>query len=150
MEVLDAKVYTFIGNPKLALLTGTSPPERDELRYQNEGEYWFAEKDGYVDYFVDSGNGGVSRTVTSLEGQERTFSNVGAGRASRLNAQGIGPYVDVKVTTEKEYYERGPGNMEKSAVTLKVAKEAAELAGIELERVEEDGEVRWVPNLRDE
>lgn len=151
MNIRDAKIYTFVGNPKLALLVDSEPPAISEMRFDNEGKYWYAEQDRWVEYFSDGGKGGVSRTVTTIDGEERTFSNVGASRASIFNRENLGPFVDVKYATDEEKFEEGPTQMNKATVTLKVAKEAADQIGVKLSRETNfDGEVRWVPSSPDE
>lgn len=151
MNVRDAKIYTFVGNPNLALLVDSEPPAISEMRFNNKGKYWYAEQDGWVEYFSDGGKGGVSRTVTTIDGEERRFSNVGASRASIFNRENLGPFVDVKYTTDEEKFKEGPTQMSKATVTLEVAKEAAELIGVELTRETNfDGEVKWVPSSPDE
>jgi len=152
MKIEDAKLYaTFDGSLKLALLVDEEPPDRDELKFENKDRFWYAEQDGYVDYFIEGADSGLSRTVTTIGGEERSFSGVGAGRASVLNKAGLGPFVDVKLTANEERYERGPGHMEKAAITLEAAEEAAELAGVELARKEdEDGRIIWAVSQVDE
>lgn len=115
------------------------------MRYNHKGDFWFAEQDGYVDYFIDSGDGNISRTVTTVEGEERKFRNVGGSRASLFNREGLGPYVDVTITTNKEEFEQGPGDMRKATVTLDTAREAAEMIGLKLTPdVKFSGETTWI------
>jgi hypothetical protein len=114
------------------------------MRYENEGEYWYAEKDGYADYFRDGGTGSASRHITTIDGEDRSFSGVGAGRASVVNGVGLGPCVDVKLTTSEEEFERQEG--QSAAITLEAARDAAKLAGVKLRKESNDrGEVKWVP-----
>ena len=129
MNIRDIKTYSLYGTAKLVLLVDEGPPPRGDMRYNNEGEFWFAERDGYVDYFIDSGGGAISRTITTVEGEERRFRNVEESRASIFNREGLGPFVDVKITTKKEEFEQGPGDMRKAVVTLDTAREAAEMIG---------------------
>jgi hypothetical protein len=151
MNIRDAKTYNLYGTLKLALLVEEGPPERSEMQYEHEGDYWYAEAEGYVDYFVDGGSGGISRTVTTVDGEERKFRKVGASRASIFNREGIGPFVDVKITTDEEEFKQGPTKMSEATVTLKVAKEAARLIGVKLiQETNFDGEVKWVPSSSDE
>lgn len=132
MNVRDIKTYSVYGTPTLALFVDEGPPPRGDMRYDHKGEFWFAERDGYVDYFIDSGGGGISRTVTTVEGAERTFRNVEESRASVFNREGVGPYVDVKIARNKEEFERGPGDMRKAAITLDAAREAAGMIGLKM------------------
>jgi hypothetical protein len=95
---------------------------------------------------VDSGSGGISRTITTVDGEKRTFRNVGASRASIFNREGIGPFVDVKITTDESSFERGVSGMSEATITLDVAQEAARMLGMRMEADEKfDGETSWIP-----
>jgi hypothetical protein len=132
MNIKDTKTYSLHGISKLVLLVEEAPPSWENMRYDHKGDLWFAEQDGYVHYFIDSGNGDISRTVTTVEGEKREFRNVGESRAGIFNREGLGPYVDVKVTTDKEAFEQRPGEIQNTAVTLDTARAAAEMIGREM------------------
>jgi hypothetical protein len=129
----------------------SQPIAISEMRFDNEGKYWYAEQDGWVEYFSDGGKGGVSRTATTIIGEERMFSNVGASRASIFNRENLGPFVHVKYATDEENFKQGPARMNKATVTIKLAKEAADQIGVKLSRETNfDGEVRWAPSSPEE
>lgn len=143
MNIRDAKLLSFIGKLKFMILTDEQPPERDGLKYQNEGNIWYAEEEGWVDFFKE-GDGGISRTIMTIDGEERSFTSVGATRCGVVNREGLGPCIKVKYTTDDSKFENGTGF--DSYVTLDAAQQAAEITNTKLEKeVDERGEVTWVP-----
>jgi hypothetical protein len=145
MNIQDTKTHLLHGTSKLVLLVEEAPPSREDMRYDHKGDLWFAEQDGYVHYFIDSGKGDISHAVMTVEGEEREFWNTGESRAGIFNREGLGPYVDVKVTTDKEAFEQRPGEIQNIAVTLDTAREAAEMIGREMSYERKPvGESIWV------
>ncbi|MUV60610.1 hypothetical protein [Halobacterium sp. CBA1126] len=156
MNVLDAQIdwREDVGNdPRLEVLVDEIP-DRSDLRFEQEGNLWVGEYEGYVEYFAWSGDGndggfsGRCFEVTTTDDETVTLKGPWSSRAGCVNKQGLGPVVDVRLTTDRDVLERGY-TFKSGSLTLRAAKRAIDLAADDghLERVLkfDDEEPYWVP-----
>lgn len=156
MEVLDARVdwKEGYGNPPKLQVLVDETPDRSDLRFRTEGGIWYAEHDGYAEYYSWSGPGneggfsGRCLKVQSVDGEEVLLKGPWSSRAGCVNLRGLGPVVDVSLTTDPETLERGHTFRSRS-LTLPAAKQAIDLVpeASHLKRVLrfEANEPYWVP-----
>lgn len=140
-------------DPRLQVLVDETP-DRSELRFQHDDGLWFAESDGYAEYFSWSGNGndggysGRCFEITTVDGEQVTLKGPWSSRAGAVNKAGFGPVVDVSLTTDPETFERGQ-TFRSAALTLAAAKRAVDLApeASHLERIRKFDAVEptWIP-----
>lgn len=156
MDVLDAQVdwKEGYGNPPSLQVLVDETPERSALRFRHEDGIWYGERDGYAEYYSWSGPGneggfsGRCITVLTVSGNEVTLKGPWSSRAGCVNLRGLGPVVDVSLTTDPETLEHGHTFRSRS-LTLPAAKQAIDLApeASHLERVLrfDANEPYWVP-----
>ena len=137
MKLLKAEVEWHIGYsnaPDLVLHLDTIP-KGDEFEFEQRGPLYYAEKDGFVRFYAyqkpGSGFGGREFRIRMKDGEERVLKGPWSSRSGCMNRAGFGPCVDVTFVADGF---RGYG-----AVTLELAQQAAEMAGVTLERQEPYG-----------
>ena len=134
MKILNAKVNWMKGyanDPYLEVLVDKIP--RDDLRYEQKGELFFAEHEGYVSFFAYSGPGdgyGGSRfDIIMKDGSKKTLIGPWSSRPGVMNNAGFALCTGVSITDDPKVFERGHtfygGNL-----TLEKAKEAATIAEV--------------------
>lgn len=156
MRVLDAQVdwKEGYGNlPKLQVLVDETP-DRTDLRFQHEDGLWYAEHEGYAEFFAWTGPGneggfsGRCFEITTVSGEDVTLRGPYSSRAGCVNLRGLGPVVDVHLTTDPATLERGY-TFRSGSLALPAAKQAVDLAAeaSHLERILrfEPAEPYWVP-----
>lgn len=143
----------YLNDPKLRVLVDEIPA-RSELRFERHDDgLWYAEKDGYVEYFAwvgpgnEGGYAGSCYEITTADGEQITLRGPWSSRAGAVNKRGFGPCVDVSLTTKPEVFERG-FTFQAGSLTLGTAKQAVDLVddASHLEQVVEfDEEPYWRP-----
>jgi hypothetical protein len=119
-----------------------------ELTYEKRGDCYFAEKDGYVDFYhyvgPSDGYGGRHFTITMKDGSEKILEGPWSSRASVMNREGFTPCIEATITESKEVWAKGY-TFYASAVTVEVAKQALELLPTVLlrKRVDRNGEINY-------
>lgn len=115
MEILKMKVNWkegFANSPTLQILV-SDIPIRDEMEFTNEGQLYFAEKDGYVSFFAGNpekpgrGFGGREFLLKMVDGSTTKLVGPFSSRASEMNAAGFIECMDVSITDDLEAYEQG-------------------------------------------
>lgn len=158
MQVKRARVYRYpkgyLNDPNL-IVEVDKIPAHEELRYKairvrDEGTLYYAEKDGYVNFMFhdprrEQGYGGRVFEITLENGEKRAIKGPWSSRAGVVNALGLGPCMEVSICEEGDgafdryagntAYSSGRGVLRAGALTIELAKKAAELAGVELECV---------------
>lgn len=140
MKVLKAKVnwykkYTNL--PVLELLVDVLP-DLDELQFEHKNGIYYAELDGYVQFFYyrspGQGFGGAVYALTMKDGTTKELRGPWSSNCSAVNGLGFGPCVEVSLTKDVKAYERG-WTFFAGSCTLALAIEAAKLAKVELVKV---------------
>ncbi len=137
MKLISAEVnwmHGWANRPNL-VLTVDNMPEQVDLRYQRKDNLYWAELDGYVQFFAhspgnESGFGGHVFDLTLTDGEQVSIRGPWSSRASAMNNH-FPHCVDVTLYTED-------GGRFAASVTLALAKEAAKLAGVELKKEKKD------------
>ena len=155
MRVINAEVdwkEDVANNPRLQVLVDEIPPI-ESMVFQSAGDrrIWYAEKDGYVRFFSGhpetdgDGYGGRSYELNTKEGSV-VLNGPYSSRAGVMNKKGLGPCVDVSVTTDPNVLEKGY-TFNSGSITLEKAKEAIkhvdEAEG--LKKTSLSGEPIWIP-----
>jgi len=122
----------YLNDPKLRVLVDEIP-SRSELRFERHDDgLWYAEKDGYVEYFAwngpdnEGGFAGQCYEITTVDGDNITLKGPWSSRAGALNKRGFGPCIDVSLTTRPEVFERG-FTFQAGSLSLEAAKQAVDL-----------------------
>jgi hypothetical protein len=101
IKITDVLVswYHGYGNHPRIYLTVDRLPRQDELRYEQRGDLYFAELDGYVSYYCYSGPGdgfgGSKFHITMVDGELRTLQGPWSSRAQCMIDAGFTPCVEV-------------------------------------------------------
>jgi len=147
MKLISAKVdwmEGFANKPNL-ILTVDHIPKRDNMRFRQSGNFYYAELEGYVTFFYyerpGAGYGGSTFSLKMVDGTTKSLIGPWSSRAGSLNTV-FGPCVDVTIIEESNGYRMA------GAVTLEVAEKAAEMAGARLQRVVDQGDIRYDPVKR--
>lgn len=113
MKLLKARVRWMEGyanDPTLEILVDKMP-ELSDLRYQKKGTLYYAELDGYVNFFHYSGPGqgygGRGFELKMADGSTEVLKGPFSSRSGVMNAAGFGPCLDVSITDNPESFERG-------------------------------------------
>jgi hypothetical protein len=157
MRILALKVdwhEKFANDPSLKVLVNKMP-EREELRYLClEERMYFAEKDGYVNFFVhqprdETGYGGRTFNVTMLDGTKRSIKGPWSSRSGCFNRMlNIPQCVECAITDDPTTYQRG-FTFYAAAITVDLVREhmKSHLPGLEMRReVKWEGEVYYIPH----
>lgn len=157
MRILALKVdwhEQFATSPSLNVLVSKIPNLRD-LRYKSpDNRMYFAEKDGFVNFFVhqpsnESGYGGRTFHITMEDGEKRSIKGPWSSRSGCFNRQGIFPQcVECGIVDDPIAYQRGH-TFYSGAIVVDLVKEhmRSHLPGLEMRReVKWEGEVYYVPH----
>lgn len=113
MKLIKAKVNWgegYANSPSLDILVDKMP-DLNDLRHRRKGNLYYAELDGYVDFFSytspDRGFGGRTFNITMENGEKKALHGPWSSRASVMNSVGFGPCIDVGITESPQSYERG-------------------------------------------
>lgn len=153
MKILQAKIdwkEGFANDARLQLLVD-HVPFMDEMRYEQRGNLYFAEKDGYVHFLCEdprdhSGYGGRAFDLTMKDGTVVVLKGPWSGRAAVMEAAGFTPCVEAILTDDSLAYDRGY-TFVSGAVTLDLARLALTLADHDrghFEDLERHGEIYHV------
>lgn len=144
MEVLDGRVDWKAGygnDPELQVLVDEIPTDIEFDAYeQSSGTVYFGSKDGYCRYLYHdpsntSGFGGSSFKLLMSDGTEKTIKGPWASRAGAMNDLGLGPCVDVRMTTNENAWEQNT-SLTFGTITVEKARKAAAFADVHLIGVE--------------
>ena len=102
MKLLRGRVDWMEGRgnrPILYLLLQDVPP-RGEMRFEQRGDLYFAERDGFCAFYSwngtqDNGFGGAHLLITMITGENRVLQGPWSSRSSAMNDVGFGPCVEV-------------------------------------------------------
>lgn len=113
MKIISATVNWYKGyanSPRFDVLVDKYP-RRNELAYVNKDWAYWAEKDGFVDYFSysgpSSGFGGCEFELNMVDGSTKTLKGPWSSRASALNLEGFYPCSEVSIGEVGGYYTSG-------------------------------------------
>jgi hypothetical protein len=149
IQVLDAEIdwmEGYLNDPSLRVMVDEIP-DLSELKFEQDGNIWYAERGGYAKFFAWSGEGndggfsGRCFEITTEDGEDVTLKGPFSSRTGVMNQRGFGPVVSVSVTTDEEVFDRGY-TFKSAALTLDKAREA-------LEHVEEDCHFERVEKFSD-
>lgn len=157
MRVLDARVDWkdgYANDPRLEVLVDEIPT-LEELKFEcHQQRLWYAELDGYARYFAwkgpenEGGYSGRHFDITTVDGESVTLKGPWSSRAGAVNKAGLGPVVDVSITTDARAFAKGRP-FRSAALTLRAAKQAIDLTtwGTHLQRElkYDNEEPVWVP-----
>jgi len=165
MQVLDGRIDWNEGygnDPELQVLVDEIPsPIEFDAYERSSGTVYFGSKDGYCRYFYhdpsnEDGFGGSSFTLLMSDGSEKVIKGPWASRAGAMNELGLGPCVDVRITTSQKAWEKDT-MLQSATITVNKARKAAAFAGVHLISVEkyksneetyvvaEDYPPQWIP-----
>ncbi len=158
MKILKARVNWMIGwlnQPDFQILVDRIP-KLDELRYEARDGHYYAELDGYVNFFGYSapgeGYGGRTFTLHMKDGSKADLIGPWSSRSGLLNAHGFGPCTEVAMTDDAAFFDRKKrfGCYYGGAITVPLAEEAARIAGVHLVRHYQfgDKEFYYTPSLK--
>lgn len=150
MKIVKAQIKWcdgYMNAPRVQVLVDKLPA-LDDLIYERKGPLYFAEKDGYVQFYYYSapGNGFGGHTFRINVKNEGMVDLIGpwASRASAMNACGFVPSMGVSITDDAEAYDRGH-TFFSAAITVEKAKEVVEkISGSSILKYTFDGDVRYV------
>ena len=113
MKILKARIewmLKYANAPNIRLLVDKLPDHKD-LRYERRGNLYFAEKDGYADFYSysrpDEGFGGREFRLTMVDGSEAVLKGPWSSRAAVMNGAGFPPTIPVSITDDPAVWERG-------------------------------------------
>ena len=100
MRLVDAQVDRMegYGNPAKLQVLVDETPARSELRFEHDGGLWYAEKDGYAEYFSWTGPGneggysGRCFKIITADGEQVTLRGPYSSRAGCVNLR-FGPWL---------------------------------------------------------
>ncbi|HRR49605.1 MAG TPA: hypothetical protein P5293_06605 [Bacteroidales bacterium] len=158
MKILDMKVCwyeNFDNDPQLQILVDKMP-DFDDLLYEKKDGLYFAEKDGYVSFFVytkpGEGFGGRVFPITLTDGTKVDLKGPWSSRAGVMNKAGFEPCLDVHLTDDPEVWKRGY-TFYAAHVTKKLVDEYLDkfLPDVFLYKQEDkrDGDIIYLPYLKD-
>lgn len=129
MRVLNAKVdwmLKWANSPDLYLFVDHIP---DELEYEQKGCFYFAEKEGFVNFFYyarpDQGYAGRKFHLKMKDGSEKVLIGPWSSNSSSMNAAGFPLCKEVTITDKQDVWERGY-TFYAGAVLLEIAEKALE------------------------
>ncbi len=129
MKILKAKINwfnDFCNSPTLQILVDTIP-DCELLRYKKKGPLYYAELDGYVNFYYytnpDEGFGGRKFHIILEDSSEVVLKGPWSSSASFMNGAGFTPCMEINITAELESFERG-FTFCAAAITVEKAKEA--------------------------
>lgn len=112
MKILAAKVYNnpeFDNLPTLKVLVDNIP-DHDSLVYDQKGNSYFAEKDGYVNFFyyqrAGEGYGGYKFTI-NVNGEQKDLYGPWSSNSEAMFQAGFQRTVDVSLTDDPKAFEKG-------------------------------------------
>jgi hypothetical protein len=113
LKILKTKIDWMEGyanDPSIYVLL-KNIPNLDELRYRERNNCYFAEKDGYVNFFhyvkPDRGFGGREFPIIMEDGTKKILKGPWSSRAGCMNRMGFAPCIDVFYTDNSKAWERG-------------------------------------------
>lgn len=126
MKVLKAKIDWMLkwsNSPTLQILVDKIPTD---LEYEQHGSCYFAEKEGYVNYYSytrpDEGFGGRKFELKMKDGSVKTLIGPWSGNSAFAAASGFTPCMECSIIDNPVDYERGytfyAGN-----ITIELAKQ---------------------------
>jgi hypothetical protein len=173
MNIIKAKVdwnHGFSNEPDLRILIDKEPNYKN-FRYNENNGHYFAELDGFCDFFYytkpGEGFGGREFELTMHDGSIRVLKGPWSSRAGVMNRK-FRPCVEVAWTDSEVAWTKGYTFVH-GALTLEMAQVAAKLAGCYLVKIDENpvkqhnidgglsleqmavfcakaGDLRWVPS----
>ena len=152
MDVLKAKVNWMDGyasDPILEILVDRVP-STEACRFEQRGPLWFAELDGFVEFFAWHGPGneggfcGTEIEITMTDGRQVTLKGPWSSNSRAMEEAGFPPSVCVTIRDPRNW-ERGGGLA--GHITLEKAREvlSQHLPDIEIYRTELGF---WVPKRK--
>jgi len=114
VKVLNARVDWYTGwnnDPKLEILVDKLPDDKS-MRYEKRGEFYFAELEGLVRFFIHdaqngTGFGGSTFVVTMKDGTTESIKGPWSSRPACATALGFTPSADVVIFDDIESWDRG-------------------------------------------
>jgi hypothetical protein len=132
--------YEKYANTPSLVIEGAEYPELSDFRFEQRGVLYYAELNGFVNYFAyespGRGYGGRHFHITMKDGEERTLIGPWSSRAGCMNQADFGLCVDATLVGRWRIA---------GAVTLGLAVELCKEAGIELRCYDHHGEAVWSP-----
>lgn len=129
MEVLNAKVdwnLRWANPPSLYLLVDKIP---DDLEYEQRGSLYFAEKEGFVNFFYyhvpDQGYGGRKFHLKMKDGSEKVLIGPWSSNSSAMNAGGFPLCMECTITDDPKVWEKGY-TFYAGAILVEIAEKALE------------------------
>lgn len=111
MKILDVKFdgyYDFDNTPRLKLLVDHIPTD---LVYDQKGNSYFAEKDGFVDFYYyqspGEGFGGRKFDLNMKDGSVKSLYGPWSSNSKAMFDAGFPDSIDVSITDEQKCWERG-------------------------------------------
>ncbi len=149
MKLIDAKVNWMLdldNSPRL-MITVDKIPELRDLRFEERGGLYFAEKGGFVQHFAwrgpgnERGYGGATCDIIMTDGSHRKLLGPWSSGSHVMNAAGWGPCMEVTIIEGRYPYG--------GTIMLWLAEAANELFNLGLEFYPEkiDGLTYYVPTL---
>lgn len=129
MNILNAKINWYVGYrnyPELQILVDRIP-EREELRFECRSGIYFAEKDGYVEYYYynspGNGFGGRNYAVTMNDGSHKVLVGPWSSNSAAVMKEGFTHCMEVAIIDDVESFDRGYTFMSGN-ITLEAARKA--------------------------
>jgi len=123
-------------------------PERSEMRFINQGNRYFSNHGGYVEYFAwkpPNNNGGHYNrhfNIIMEDGSEVTLLGPWSSRSSAMNKAGFAPSLEVSITDDSRAFLRGY-TFYAGAVTVELLQPILAELGERLVEIDSYGEPRW-------
>jgi len=132
MKILKANIEynpQFCNPPTLQVLVDKIP-DLNEMTYEYKEDLYFAEKDGYVSFFVYNapgrGYGGRKFTITLKDGTTKELIGPWSGRCGVMNMYFEQQSMEVSITDDPKAFKRGY-TFFAGVITLEKVKEAINL-----------------------
>lgn len=116
MKILDLKVnwWDGYGNDPTFQVLVDNLPNREDMRFEQKENCYFAELDGYVQFFFydkpGDGYGGAIFNIVMKDGSTKELKGPWSSRSGVMNNLGFTPSLDVDICTNQKDWENNRVN----------------------------------------
>jgi hypothetical protein len=141
MKLIDVKIDWMIGwsnDPRLLMFVEDLPKASD-LRYEKNGDLYFAEKDGFVSFFAWAGKpsqgfGGREIPITMKDESVVILQGPWSSNCGVMNDIGFTPSMEVSYTNDQKAW-NGDGIFYAGAMTVEFCSDALKTIGEKIDAV---------------